>query len=143
MKNEKQDVIHVTAGIIRKGDSVLIAKRPSHGNGGKYEFPGGKLEPNETMEDCLKRELLEEFGIESQIGPFHSKSSFTCGNKEYCLHAYFVNEIIGEPKLLVHDEIKWVGYQDLMNFDFMPADMPIVVKLSNSSPVQKFKSSFI
>ena len=130
MQKEK-DVIHVTAGIIRKENRILIAKRPNHGNGGKYEFPGGKLEPGETMEDCLKRELNEEFDVESKIGSFITKSSFVYGGKSYCLHAYFVDEILGDPKLTVHDEIKWVTYNDLKNYEFMPADIPIVHELVN------------
>lgn len=131
MQTKKQNVIQVTAGIIRKNGKILIAKRPNHGNGGKYEFPGGKLEPGETMEDCLKRELNEEFGVDSKIGSFLSKSSFDYGKKSYCLHAYFVDEIKGEPKLTVHDKIKWVRYEDLKKFEFMPADIPIVIELVN------------
>jgi len=133
MQKEKQDVIHVTAGIIRKDNRILIAKRPKHGNGGKYEFPGGKLEPGETMEVCLRRELQEEFGVDSMVGSFITKSSFIYGEKTYCLHAYYVDEIIGDPKLTVHDEILWVSYDDLKNYEFMPADIPIVVELINQN----------
>ena len=131
MQAEKQKIIQVTAGIIRKNGKILIAKRPNHGNGGKYEFPGGKLEPGETLEDCLKRELNEEFGIDSKVGSFFSRSSFEYGEKFYCLYAYFVDEILGEPKLTVHDEIKWITYKNLKDYEFMPADIPIVVELLN------------
>jgi 8-oxo-dGTP diphosphatase len=131
MQTEEQAIIQVTAGIIRKNGKILIAKRPNHGNGGKYEFPGGKLEPGETLEDCLKRELNEEFDVDSKIGSFITKSSFVYGDKSYCLHAYYVDEILGNPKLTVHDEIKWVAYNDLKDYEFMPADIPIVHEIVN------------
>jgi len=133
MNKEKQTVIHVTAGIIRQDDRILIAKRPNHGNGGKYEFPGGKLEHGESMEDCLKRELSEEFGIDSKVGSFIITSNFIYGDKNYCLHAFYVDEIRGEPHLNIHDEILWVRYEELNDYEFMPADIPIVQELINQN----------
>ena len=70
----KEDIIIVTAAIIKKDNKFLIAKRKEGHLANKWEFPGGKLEPNETPEDCLKRELSEEFGIETIIGKYVTKS---------------------------------------------------------------------
>lgn len=61
----------VTAAVIEKDGRVLIAQRKTgDALAGKWEFPGGKLEPGETPEACLRRELREEFGVETEIGDF-------------------------------------------------------------------------
>ena len=117
----------VTAAVIEKDGKILIAKRRKGRTlGGKWEFPGGKIEPGETAEACLKRELKEEFDIEAEIGKFIIASRF-----RYCLVpiellAYRVKHLSGEFKINEHEEIRWVSPSELKLYDFMPADKPIV-----------------
>lgn len=123
-------VIDVTAAILRKDGKILIAKR---GKGkhmeGMWEFPGGKIELSETPEECLKRELEEEFGIVSKINDFLAESVFDYGEKTIKLLAYNADYISGEFKLNAHEEIKWVGINEFNKFVFCPADLPLVKKL--------------
>jgi len=117
----------VTAAVIEKDGKILIAqRRKGRALGGKWEFPGGKIEPGETAEACLKRELKEEFGIESEVGKFIIVSKF-----RYCLVpiellAYRVKHLFGEFKVNEHEEIRWVSPSELKLYDFMPADEAIV-----------------
>ncbi len=121
----------VTAAVIEKDGKILIAQRRKGSTlGGRWEFPGGKIEPGETAEVCLKRELKEEFEIESEIGKFIIASQF-----RYCLVpiellAYRVNHLSGDFKVNEHEEIRWVDPSELSSYDFMPADKPIVKLLA-------------
>lgn len=78
-------IVDVTAAVIVKESAVFAAKRsPGKHLAGHWEFPGGKIEPGETPEQCLKRELKEELTIESEIGEFVAESIFDYGNKRIC-----------------------------------------------------------
>ncbi|HOE93293.1 MAG TPA: 8-oxo-dGTP diphosphatase MutT [Methanofastidiosum sp.] len=125
----KDDIVIVTAGIIKKDNKILIAKRKEGHLVNKWEFPGGKLEPGETPKDCLKRELCEEFGIETKIGKYLATSNYEYPHIKIELIAYEVEYISGEFKLNDHQEIKWVKREELSNYDFAPADIPIVNKI--------------
>lgn len=124
----------VTAAVIEKDGKVLIAQRRKGSTlAGKWEFPGGKIEPGETAEACLKRELKEEFNIDAEIGKFIMASRF-----RYCLVpiellAYRVKHVFGDFKANEHDQIRWVSPSELGSYDFMPADRPIVRMLSKDS----------
>lgn len=123
----------VTAGIIEKDGKVLIAKRKTGKCiGAKWEFPGGKLEDGETLEECLKRELEEELSIEVEVGDFVASSSFTCDNRKIELIAYRVKYLSGDVVLIDHEEVKWVKPSELKNYEFTLPDVPIVEKLLES-----------
>ena len=112
-------IIDVTAAIIKKDGKFLIAKRKKGAPlENKWEFPGGKVESNETLENCLKRELKEEFGIETEIGEFIGDNTFDYGEKTIRLLAFNVKYVSGEFQLNVHDEIKWITLEEFNQFDF-------------------------
>ena len=121
----------VTAAVIEKDGKILIAQRRKGSTlGGKWEFPGGKIEPGETAQACLKRELKEEFDIESEIGQFIAASQF-----RYCLVpiellAYKAKHISGDFKVNDHEKILWVLPSQLGSYDFTSADKPIVKLLA-------------
>ncbi len=120
----------VTAGIIEKDGKILIARRKTGKCiGPHWEFPGGKLEPGETLEQCLKRELKEELDIEVEIGEFFASSRFFCGDNEIELMAYRVKYISGDIVLSDHEEVQWLGLSELENYKFTLPDVPIVKKL--------------
>jgi len=124
------DYIEVTAAIIKKDDKFLIAKRKKGSHlENKWEFPGGKIELNETAEDCLKRELTEEFGVETEIEDFFEMNEFNYGDKKIRLLCYKVKYISGQFQLNAHDEIKWVSIDEFNKYDFAEADIPIIKKL--------------
>jgi 8-oxo-dGTP diphosphatase len=120
----------VTAAILIKDGQILIAKRKKGDRlAEKWEFPGGKIETDETPEECLKREMLEEFGIEVSVGQYFGESIYHYNHGSIKLLAYQTHWERGNIVLKEHDEFKWVKSNQLDLFDFAPADLPFVEKL--------------
>jgi 8-oxo-dGTP diphosphatase len=123
-------MVDVSCGVIRKDGKILIARRKKGTHmENRWEFPGGKIEPGETPEQCLVRELREELGIETEVGDFITASHFHYKEKNIRLLGYLVEYVSGEIVLNAHEEIKWVGLDDLRNYDFADADFAIVKEL--------------
>lgn len=122
-----QSIRQVTAAVIVKDGKILIAqRREGSALAGKWEFPGGKLEPGETPEQCLARELREELGIEARIGAFICASCFEYKHMPIELLAYRAEHVSGEFKLNDHARIEWVRPAELADYDFSSADIPVV-----------------
>lgn len=112
----------VTAGIILKEGKILIAKR----KGEKWEFPGGKVERGEGIEECLKRELKEELNIRvDSIEPF-------CKVKDNGIELHvFIIFCDEEPVAGVHEELKWVDMNEIDRYEFMNADKKVVEEIKS------------
>lgn len=120
-------MINVTAAIIEKEGKVLAARRkPGSHLAGYWEFPGGKLEEGETPEECLRRELVEEFKIDSNIGLFVGESIYDYGSKVIRLMAYLVEHVEGDFELIDHDDIRWLSLDEFNEVKWAPADIPLV-----------------
>ncbi|MGQ1911314.1 (deoxy)nucleoside triphosphate pyrophosphohydrolase [Marinifilum sp. RC60d5] len=119
--------VEVTAAIIRKGNKILAAQR-SHADelSGKWEFPGGKIEANESPEECIVRELNEEFGINTKVSGYLGESVYDYENKLIFLKAFYVEHISGEYQIRVHENIRWIKISELKNIDWAPADIALV-----------------
>jgi len=125
-------LITVTAGIIQKNGLILAArKRTGLPLAGYWEFPGGKQEEGETPENCLQRELMEEFSIQCRIGPFLGESVHDDGKKVVRLLGYHVKHASGSFKLTDHDKIRWLSAEELFTVNWAPADIPLVKKIKN------------
>jgi 8-oxo-dGTP diphosphatase len=124
------EYISVTAAVIEKDGKVLIARRKRPFMGYSWEFPGGKLEDNETLEECLKREIREELAIEIEVGPLVSlnKHVLNC-QSAIILYAYRARFLSGNIELIDHNEIKWVLPEDLIKYDFPDPDRLIAKKI--------------
>jgi 8-oxo-dGTP diphosphatase len=124
--------IQVAAGLIKKDHRYLITKRPADVHlGGFWEFPGGKQEPGESLEECLQRELKEELGIDIIPGaPFHI-IRHEYPEKLVELHFFCCTIHNGAPRTLGCEEWRWVTATDLLNFEFPPADRPIIDMLQH------------
>jgi len=117
----------VTAAIMTDNGKVLIAQRkPAARLALLWEFPGGKLEDGETPEQCLKRELDEEFEIEVEVGAHVGTSIWAYDFGAIELMAYKTQLISGEFKLRDHAQITWVSHQEIDAYEFAPADLPFV-----------------
>lgn len=116
----------VTAAVIERGGRILLAQRKGGALAGKWEFPGGKLEPGETPEACLRRELMEEFGVDTEIGAFVCSSKFEYKHLPIELLVYRARHLSGEFKLNDHAAIAWVKPEDLSKYDLSAADIPVV-----------------
>jgi 8-oxo-dGTP diphosphatase len=123
-------MINVTAAIIAKGNKVLIAKRNSIDRlANMWEFPGGKLENGESPEECLKRELYEELGIDTVIGEFLGETIHHYDHISVRLMFYRTQWIDGKITPVVHDNVVFVGIDEIGDYDFAPADIPFVNKI--------------
>ncbi len=120
----------VTAAILIRNELIFIAKRKSSDIlSNKWEFPGGKIEDDETPKECLKRELKEEFDIEVDIGDFFGESIYQYPDFKIKLIAYKVLWKNGKIKATAHDTYKWISINEIDNYDFAEADIPFVNKL--------------
>ena len=123
-------MVEVGAAIIKKDGRILIAQRNKNkAEGLKWEFPGGKIEDNETVEEFLKREIQEELCIDIQIHDFFGESIYNCSKNSIKLIVFYGEWISGELKAIEHEKIQWVTVDELKHYDFAPADIPIVDKL--------------
>jgi len=122
--------VKVTAGIIEKDGWVLIARRkPGKHMGGKWEFPGGKIEPGETPEQGLARELEEELALNARVGKFLCSTRFEGDGVSLDLLVYAVDSFEGTPQLREHDEIRWVRPDQIASFDLADSDRRVVETL--------------
>jgi 8-oxo-dGTP diphosphatase len=120
-------MIRVTAAIIINSGKVLIAKRkPTARLPNLWEFPGGKVEPGESPEQCLKRELYEEFEIHVRVGEAVGANIHPYDFGTVDLMAFKARLVGGRFKLHDHAEIKWVQARELERYAFAPADKPFV-----------------
>jgi 8-oxo-dGTP diphosphatase len=122
--------LQVTAALIIENNQVFAAKRSKGRHlAGYWEFPGGKIEVDETAQACLQRELLEELNIDATIGSLLMVTEHQYTDKKVALHVYWVNTFSGEIQLKDHDDATWLTVSDLDKLMWAPADMPIVKKL--------------
>lgn len=125
--------IPVAAGVIWRGDTVLITRRPRGSSmEGLWEFPGGKREPGETMEECLRRELMEELGIEADIGGVIVEVDHIYPERQISLVAMTCKGFTGEPSAIGCDELRWVPLEELLTYEMCPPDRTVAkVLISN------------
>ncbi|KAA5538861.1 (deoxy)nucleoside triphosphate pyrophosphohydrolase [Adhaeribacter rhizoryzae] len=134
-------MIEVTAGIIEKDNKVLLARRkPGKHLEGYWEFPGGKIENDESPKECLRRELLEEFSIETEILDFIAASVYEYPGKTIKLLGYLVKLVKGNFQLKDHDKIIWVYPDELKTYKLAPADIPIAKEYGKQRFNQKNNS---
>ncbi len=106
---------------------ILIDRRLSQGYlGGFWEFPGGKIEAGETVEDCIRREIQEEIGIEISVDSHLITIEHTYPHFSVCLQVYNCKYLAGEPQPLECDEIRWVPVNELHNYKFPEANFQII-----------------
>lgn len=123
----------MVAGIAVSGNKIFIARRsPNKSLSGLWEFPGGKVEHNETDEQALAREIQEEFGKEITVGEFFYENIHTDAEKTIRLISYFISFHEFPKESNSHDALKWSTITDLSKYEFCPADKDIVAKLQGA-----------
>jgi len=126
--------IHVVAALIRREGKVLLDRRPPGGrHAGLWEFPGGKREPGETDEQALARELFEELGVESTIGPEVARAEHDGADVQITLVLYLA-EIRGVPVAVEVDAIEWFDLAALESLPMPPADRPLLEAVRRMDP---------
>ena len=117
------DPTNVVAAIVKKGDFYLIAKRNKNKYMGlKWEFPGGKVEQNETFKEALSREILEELNVNIEIHNKVAEEKYQDEEINIVLHYYLCTLIDTNIVLSEHEAIEWVKKQDFLKYEFVPGD---------------------
>ena len=115
------------AAIWNDQQQILIDQRRQDGLlGGLWEFPGGKLEPGETVEECIKREILEELGIEIAVGDHLITINHPYSHFHVTLIVHHCRHISGEPQPIECEQVRWVTLDELDLYPFPQANVEII-----------------
>ena len=124
-------MIEVVAALVKRDGRFMICQRPENKSRALlWEFPGGKVEAGETKEAALARECREELAIELEVGKMFADSTFVYPDISVHLSLFEARIVCGEPKLLEHKDIRWITPEEAHLFEFSPADVPFVEKLT-------------
>ena len=119
----------VTAAVVERDGCLLVARRVEGSHlAGSWEFPGGKCEPGESAEGCLRREILEELGADSVVHEEIFRTTYAYGDRVLDLR-FFRCELASEPRAVIGQEIRWVPRRELGSLTFPPADQELVTRL--------------
>lgn len=121
--------IEVVAAIIHKDGKYFATQRGYGEFEGLWEFPGGKIEPGESHETALKREIEEELGIDISIENFLCTTNYDYPSFHLIMYCYLCNIISGEIELKEHKDACWLRPEALNNVEWLPADKEIIEKL--------------
>jgi mutator protein MutT len=122
--------IDVVAAIIRREAKLLITQRLDNVHLARlWEFPGGKVEPGESLEVALRREILEELGIKIRVEDEFFRIDHDYPLKSVRLHFFNCTILEGVVQPLDVADLRWVAPAELHNFEFPPADAELIAKL--------------
>ena len=124
-------MIEVVCGIIEDGEGRFLACRRPKGKhlGGLWEFPGGKVDPGESLPNALVRELREELAIDVSVGEALDPVDWDYGSTSIRLHPFLCRIVGGELQPHEHDAVSWCAPDDLDSLEWAPADVPILASL--------------
>lgn len=123
--------IHVVAAII-KADNKIFATQRGYGEfQGMWEFPGGKIEPNESKEAALIREIKEELDVDIQVEDWITRLEYDYPNFHLSMDCFFASIISGEMVLKEHMAAKWLGGDELDSVEWLPADIILIEQLKS------------
>jgi 8-oxo-dGTP diphosphatase len=120
--------LRVTAALLVHNQKILIAQRNNTGRfANKWEFPGGKIDPGETPQECLQRELQEELGLTATIGDLFSETLYCYDQGKIRQYTYWASAVTPatDLRLSEHQAIAWVLPQEMVNYEFAGADLAV------------------
>ncbi|GLC31687.1 (deoxy)nucleoside triphosphate pyrophosphohydrolase [Clostridium omnivorum] len=124
--------IEVVAAII-KHDNKILATRRSYGEfENMWEFPGGKIEPSETREEALIREIQEELEVDINVDEFLTTIEYDYSTFHLTMHCFICNIKSGELHLNAHNAAKWLTEAEMNTLNWVPADILVVEKLKHN-----------
>lgn len=128
----------VVCGIIKIQDTYLIARRSGAIDAGYWEFPGGKVEAGETLEQAIARELYEELHVQVKAEKKLCQIVDQRPDVVLQVHAFLCTLLNGTPRMHVHDALRYVKAEELSNYRFQPADQPILDAVQNKKEETAF-----
>lgn len=106
---------------------ILIDRRRAEGEmGGLWEFPGGKVEPNETIQECIKREIKEELGIDVSVGECLTIIEHQYPQFQVTLFVHYCQYIEGIPQAIECEEVRWINLSEIDKYTFPEANYEII-----------------
>lgn len=131
-------MIESVAVVMTQNDQVLIVKKdPEHKLAGLWEFPGGKLEAGESLEACIKREMLEELAIDVEIGALLVTYVYVLPRNTLKINAFFAKPLSDQMTLVEHVDLRWVEVESLRDYAFVPSDLQVIEALENWKKTMK------
>ena len=125
-----KESINVVAAVIKKNNLFLLANRSFEADSpGIWEFPGGKVEENETFVSALIREIEEELSLKIQVGDKITSIDLSSSDKDISVHYFYAFIVSGHINLNVHSEFKWVARDQLSGLNYIDGDRYILKHL--------------
>ena len=134
--NERKH-IEVVAAIILRERRIFATQRGYGERKDWWEFPGGKIEPGESTEDALKREIREELTTEIEVDELLTTVEYDYPKFHLTMHCYLCTIISGDLSLLEHEDARWLALDELDCVKWLPADKDVIEKLSTTFAMQK------
>lgn len=127
---ENRKITEVVAALIWDGNRFMACQRPAHkARGLLWEFVGGKVEPGETKEEALIRECREELDVELSVGELFMEVTHPYPDLTVRLSLFHARIAGGTPKMLEHNDIRWITVAEISTLEFCPADEVILQRL--------------
>ena len=124
--------IEVVAGIISDSGKIFATQRGYGDYKDFWEFPGGKMEPGETPQQALARELREELSVEVDVGEFVCTVEYDYPGFHLTMHCFYCSVTGGTLTLLEHEAAKWLDMEQIHSVDWLPADVVVVNALEKN-----------
>jgi 8-oxo-dGTP diphosphatase len=134
MSEPNSNLVHkiIGVGVIWNDQQHILIdrRRPEGSMGGLWEFPGGKIEPGETITECIQREIYEELGIQIAVGEHLITIDHTYPHLRVTLTVHHCQHLTGIPQAIECDEIRWVSLEQLSEYNFPSANFQIIAALT-------------
>lgn len=121
--------IKVVAAVICANNKIFVTQRGYGDFKGGWEFPGGKMEADETPEDALKREIMEELDTEITVGKLIDTIEYDYPTFHLSMDCFWAEVVSGDLTLKEHEAAKWLTKDELASVEWLPADLKLIDKL--------------
>lgn len=124
--------IEVVAAVIYKDGEILATQRGYGEFEGMWEFPGGKIEPGESCDVALKREIQEELGVDIEVGELICTTEYDYPSFHLTMHCFLCSVESGEIELKEHKSARWLTKDTLNDVEWLPADLEVIEKIESN-----------